>query len=80
MAQKQEEVFQMFTEQMKHELNINNHKGDWIPWKDKRDIISELDHHIQKLKDAVENDQIFLIREYSADVANISLFMYNSTL
>ncbi|MGU3377676.1 hypothetical protein [Chryseobacterium sp. M5A1_1a] len=77
---KHEEIFQEFTQQMKHELEVNNHKGDWIPWKDRDEIISEIDYHVEKLKKAVLSQDDNLIKEHSADVANISMFMYNTTI
>lgn len=78
--EKHEEIFQEFTQQMKHELEVNNHKGDWIPFTNRDIILQEIDHHVNKLKDAVLKNDEDLIKEHSADVANVSLFMFNTTI
>lgn len=77
---KQQEIFEKFTKQMNHELEVNIHKGDWTIFKNRDIILQEIDHHVNKLKDAIlKNDEV-LIKEHSADIANISLFMFNTTI
>lgn len=76
---KQEYIFNEFTARMKKEMLANNHKGDWYPFTDRNLIVDELNHHFNKLQTALENNDNELIQEYSADIANICVFMFNST-
>jgi hypothetical protein len=62
-----------FILQMEKELQNNQHKGNWLNWfPTKEESLSELDHHVLKLKIALLNNNTENIKEYSADVANIS--------
>lgn len=68
----------MFASDMNQELENNKHKGDYKNFTNKKDILSELDYHINKLKAAIENDVDFEIKEYIADCGNILMFLGNS--
>ncbi|MDV3508973.1 hypothetical protein CMU89_17025 [Elizabethkingia anophelis] len=61
------------------ELLANKEKGDCIEYaenhKDQNDLISEIEHHLNKLKHAVIADDKDRIKEYSADVCNCTLFL-----
>lgn len=90
MTTKQFQIFKEFTERMKTELEINSHKGDGVPWNNHDEIWQELDYHVQKLLNGVaklnikpyseDNDNIKFVRKQSTSLANIALFIYNSTL
>lgn len=71
-----------FIERMKIELENNSHKGNWIDYavkENRKDIIYEISHHLNKLNKAVYEKDEELIKEYSADIANIAMFMFNTT-
>lgn len=67
-----------FVEYMNFELESNEHKGDWKLFTDIELIKDELDHHLSKLKKAIEDNNIPQIREYIADCGNILMMMGNS--
>jgi len=74
---KYDEVLIPFLELMRKELHANSSKGDregWLamqPW----EILLELFYHMGKLQKVVKNNDFAGIREYSSDVANLSMMM-----
>lgn len=70
-----------FTERMEKEIKANAHKGDWRPFaikENRHEILREIEHHYNKLVTAYESGDEELIREHSADIGNIAMFMYES--
>lgn len=64
---------EIFFERMESELLANSHKGDWGAWAPTPDAcLSELEHHMEKLRQAFRDGLPELVREYAADVANIA--------
>jgi len=62
-----------FINQMRYELRANIEKGNWQEWKPSYDeYCKELDHHVMKLKHAINYTDYEAIVEHSADVANIA--------
>lgn len=60
-----------FVNQMEHELQNNQHKGNWLNWHPDKDMLfSEIQHHLNKLKNALDSNDKELVKEYSADIAN----------
>ena len=80
MTETQLDIFNQFSDRMMEELYVNKHKGDWVTFKDRNLIVDEINHHFDKLQKALLEANVELIQEYSADVANICMFMFNSTL
>lgn len=79
MTKEEEKAFNEFVDVMKVELNNNSYKGNFVEYavtKNRTDIINELQYHLDKL---ALTDDIEKMREFSADVANIAMFMYTST-
>lgn len=71
-----------FVKRMKTEMEANKHKGDWKEFaikENRPDILREIEHHYNKLVLAFESDDDELIREHSADIGNIAMFMFKST-
>lgn len=71
-----------FFQRMKIEMKANEHKGDWKQFairQNRPDILREIEHHYNKLVLAFESDDEELIREHSADIGNIAMFMFEST-
>lgn len=63
-----------FVERMESELQANAHKGDWRAWKPTAlQALSELQHHEAKLMQALAADDCEHIREFCADIANITM-------
>jgi len=60
---------------MEGELQANHaSKGDWTTWRPDADqLLSELDHHVIKLRTALACSDKPGISEYSADIANIAM-------
>lgn len=77
---KEKTPFSLFTKQMLQELLENSEKGDWTEFKDQKAILSEIYHHVYKLQEAVHSEDIDKIKEYSVDVSNYCLFMFNSVI
>lgn len=70
-----------FMVRMELELANNSHKGDWKFFavkENRNEIIDEIRHHFNKLIFAIIDDDEELIKEFSADIANIAMFMYNT--
>lgn len=61
-----------FARVMQAELEINSEtKGDFAKWAPTMEhLLSEIDHHVAKLKDALANKDKPAVTEFSADVAN----------
>lgn len=75
------EIPKEFIEAMNKELKDNAHKGNWQEFaiKENRiEILNEFYHHLGKLSLAIKEEDENLIKEYSADVANIAMFMFKS--
>lgn len=66
---------QQFAERMQRELDNNAPKrGNWAEWKPTpQQAISELDHHVTKLKAAIFHQIPAQVDEHTADVANICM-------
>lgn len=63
-----------FIVQMDKELKANAVKGNWDDWKpNKDDAFSELEHHVEKLKKALQEGKAGSVTEFSADIANITM-------
>lgn len=70
-----------FLLQMDAEIKANNHKGPWENWKPERfDLISEMQHHLNKLAGCLQGAPITsasgrpcTIAELSADLANFAM-------
>lgn len=71
------EVLRPFIQYMEAELHANAGKGDRPGWLSmtKDQAMLEIYYHTAKLQKAVKDNDIDLIREYSADVANMSMMM-----
>lgn len=71
-----------FEARMLFELQANAHKGDWRAFakpENRLEILEEIAHHLAKLGVAVSTGDEELIKEHSADIGNIAMFMYEST-
>lgn len=71
-----------FVQRMQKEIKENEHKGDWTEFaikENRPEILREIEYHYNKLVLAYESDDEALIREYSADIGNIAMFMFKST-
>lgn len=69
---------EIFNSDMEFELNRNEHKGNWYQYAQTgsfEEMEDELQYHVDKLKQAIENNDKALIKEYSADVANCAMFI-----
>lgn len=61
-----------FVLRMEEELIKNENKGSWLLWKPNNvDLKMEINHHVLKLFKAMDLQNKELIKEYSADVANL---------
>jgi hypothetical protein len=61
-----------FINQMRYELRANAEKGNWQEWKPTyEEFCEELDHHVAKLKIAINYANYKDVKEFSADTANI---------
>ena len=59
---------------MEKELLANVHKGDWQKWKPTpADAIVELEHHLKKIKLAMNANNPAQVSEFTADLANIAM-------
>lgn len=68
----------LFVENMQKELNANKHKGDWKVFNDRKIIMQELEHHLCKLYNSLNEKDDEKIKEYIADCANNLLFLRNT--
>jgi hypothetical protein len=75
-------VARTFSEQMINELIANHDKGGrtgpngWLSYDDKL-FLNELYYHVGKLQAALKSQDVELIKELSADVANFGLMIYD---
>lgn len=67
------DIVNRFKDQMLIELENNSRKGSVLDWKEFNDKIVDLEYHKSKLLFAIKEDNLFAIREYIADCANILL-------
>lgn len=71
------EVLRPFVTLMEKELHANSGKGDrpgWLSMTPETAML-EIYYHVAKLQKAVKNGDLELIKEHSADVANMSMMM-----
>ncbi|MEW8508891.1 MAG: hypothetical protein AB2598_19550 [Candidatus Thiodiazotropha sp.] len=71
------DVLGPFVQQMEAKLHANADKGDRPGWLSmtRDQAMLEIYYHTAKLQKAVKDNDIDLIREHSADVANMSMMM-----
>lgn len=74
---KYDDVLAPFVAMMMHELDANSGKGDRPGWlaMDRKTALLEIYHHLAKLQKATLNNDLHGIREYAADVANMSMML-----
>ncbi len=74
-AQKYDDTLTPFVAIMRHELHANAGKGDRPGWlaMTRDEVLLEIYYHLAKLQKAVRTDDTAGIREYAADVANMSM-------
>ena len=71
-----------FSEAMIKELDANHTKGDrdgdfgWMTMSNKQNL-GELYYHVGKLQEAMRNNNIKEILEYSADISNLAMMVYD---
>ena len=65
----------LFQKEMIKELAANSRKGDRDGWLscDAMQLVIEIYYHTGKLQEAVKNNDMEKIREYSADISNLSM-------
>lgn len=70
--------FDKFLTQMLFELESNAHKGDFDVWQPTpRELVVEINHHLEKLNYCIFTKNPEGIREYAADLANYCLKAYS---
>lgn len=71
------EVLAPFLAMMDRELHANSGKGDRPGWlsMDRKTALLEIFYHLAKLQKAAKNDDLAGVREFSADVANMSMML-----
>ncbi len=71
------EITNLFQEEMIKQLAVNKRKGDRPGWLacDPMQLVLEIYYHTGKLQQAVKENDLELIREYTADVANMSMMV-----
>lgn len=71
------DVLAPFVSMMEHELHANSGKGDRPGWlsMDRKTALLEIFYHLAKLQKATKDNDLSGIREYSADVANMSMML-----
>ncbi len=77
MDEKYDNVLIPFVAMMRKELHANAGKGDRPGWlsMDNKTALLEIFYHLGKLQKAVKNGDHAGIREYAADVANMSMML-----
>lgn len=75
LAGKYGEVLTPFLYMMNRELHANSGKGDRPGWlsMDRKTVLLEIYYHLSKLQKAMKDNDHSGIREYAADVANMSM-------
>lgn len=71
------EVLAPFVQLMDKELHANSGKGDRHGWlsMDCKTAILEIHHHVAKLQKSALDHDLHGVREYAADVANMSMML-----
>ena len=63
-----------FIQRMETELQNNKDQGDWNTWLPTPEQgVSEIEHHLEKLKIALATNNTDGISEHAADIANIAM-------
>ena len=63
-----------FIQRMETELQNNKDQGDWNTWLPTPEQgVSEIEHHLNKLKIALANNTTDGVSEHAADIANIAM-------
>lgn len=77
LSGKYAEVLAPFVAMMENELHANSGKGDRPGWlsMDRKTALLEIFYHLAKLQKATKDNDLLGIREYSADVANMSMML-----
>lgn len=77
LAGKYGDVLRPFVAMMDHELHANAGKGDRPGWlqMDRKTALLEIYYHLAKLQKATRDNDEGGIREYAADVANMSMML-----
>lgn len=75
------EITNLFQEEMIKQLAINKRKGDRPGWLacDSMQLVLEVYYHTGKLQQAVKENDLELIREYTADVANMAMMILDKS-
>lgn len=76
------DITDLFQQEMIHQLAANERKGDRAGWLacDPMQLVIEVYYHTGKLQEAVKNNNADLIKEYSADVANLAMMVLDKTV
>ena len=76
------EITTLFQKEMVEQLAANKRKGDRAGWLscEPMQLVLEMYYHTGKLQEAIKNNDTNLIREYSADVANIAMMVLDKTV
>jgi hypothetical protein len=74
---KYDDTLRPFVAMMERELHANTHKGDRQGWlaMSKQTALLEIYYHLAKLQTAVVKTDPEGIKEYAADVANMSMML-----
>ncbi|MBP6908540.1 MAG: hypothetical protein KBB75_01820 [Candidatus Pacebacteria bacterium] len=75
------EITTLFQKEMIKQLSDNKRKGDRAGWLscEPMQLVLEIYYHTGKLQEAVKNNKKELIREYTADVANIAMMVLDKS-
>lgn len=71
------DVLAPFVSMMERELHANSGKGDRPGWlsMDRKTALLEIHYHLAKLQKATLSNDLHGVREYAADVANMSMML-----
>lgn len=78
LSKEEKHKLKIFYEDMKRELERNDHKGSILEFQDFNSIIAEMEYHKAKLFIAIRVHNVQAIREYIADTANFLLALGNT--
>lgn len=75
------DITELFQKEMILQLAANERKGDRDGWLscESMQLVIEIYYHVGKLQEAVKDNDFELIREYSADVANLAMMVLDKT-
>ncbi len=75
------EITTLFQTEMIEQLKANKRKGDRPGWLacEPMQLVLEIYYHTGKLQEAVKDNDLSLIREYSADVANMAMMVLDKS-